>query len=241
MQSLSLTLSKRLSNSKPLFRISSNLVAHASSSTASSPSPPPPLPPIPPPSVLNNLLTAPWSATQSRGISLSGSDVRVGNLIGNRGFINYRFLTNSLCISVVVDILLPGRAHEVLKLYRPCEGTGKATLEVPPHTVAGYATVATTEDDIKRKERKSGLGNETKTKREQLLKVTAAVPLLFIYPNDYSLLLGNFFLFWHLKAGIEEILADYVHHEMTREFVTISLRLFLIIAMKDVRIAFFNL
>lgn len=69
---MSLTLSKRLSNSKPLFRISSNLVAHASSATTS---PPPPSPPVPSPSALNSLLTAPWSATQSRGITLSGSDV----------------------------------------------------------------------------------------------------------------------------------------------------------------------
>jgi len=89
-----------------------------------------------------------------------------------------------------------------------------------------------------RKERKSGLGKEAKTKREQLLKATAVAPLLLLYPNAYSLLLANFFVFWHLKAGIEEILADYVHHAMTREFVTISLRLFLIIAMKDVYLKF---
>ncbi|XP_027336770.1 uncharacterized protein LOC113850420 [Abrus precatorius] len=223
MQSLSLTLSKRLSNSKPLFRISSNLVAYAST-TSSSPSPPP-SPPISAPtnggangpfSTLSNFLTVPWSATQSRGITLSGSDVRVGNLIES-----------------------PGRVHEVLKLYRPYEGTVKATLQVPPHTVAGYATVANTGDDIKRKERNSGVRNESpKTKREQLLKFTAAVPLLLIYPNAYSLLLANFFLFWHIDAGIAEILADYVHQEMTREFVLISLRLFLIIAMKDVFVNF---
>ena len=209
---MSLTLSKRLSNSKPLFRISSNLVAHASSATTS---PPPPSPPVPSPSALNSLLPAPWSATQSRGITLSGSDVRVGNLIGNRG-----------------------RAHEVLKLYRPLEGTGKATLEVPPQSVAGYATVATTEDGAERKERNSGLSKATKTKREQLLKATAVASLLLIYPNTYSLLFANFFVFWHLYAGIGEILADYVHHEMTREFVMISLRLFLIIALKDVCLNF---
>ncbi|KAL2656782.1 hypothetical protein AAZV13_04G143800 [Glycine max] len=220
MQSMSLTLSKRLSNSKPLFRISSSLVAHASSATTS---PPPPSPPVPSPSALNSLLTAPWSATQSRGITLSGSDIRVGNLIGNRG-----------------------RAHEVLKLYRPLEGTGKATLEmfntwghtVPPQSVAGYATVATTEDGAERKERNSGLSKATKTKREQLLKATAVASLLLIYPNTYSLLFANFFVFWHLYAGIGEILADYVHHEMTREFVMISLRLFLIIALKDVCLNF---
>ncbi|XP_014497914.1 succinate dehydrogenase subunit 4, mitochondrial [Vigna radiata var. radiata] len=198
MQSLSFRLTKRLYNSKPLFRISSNFVAHASSATSTPPPPPPPSPPIPAPSTLRNLLTAPWFATQSRGISLSGSDVRVGNLDGNRG-----------C------------AHEV-----------------QPRSVAGYATVATTADDIKSKERKSGLGKEAKTKREQLLKATAVASLVLLYPNTYSLLLANFFVFWHLKAGIEEILADYVHHAMTREFITISLRLFLIIAMKDVLLKF---
>ncbi|CAJ1975209.1 unnamed protein product [Sphenostylis stenocarpa] len=92
MQSLSLT--KRLSNSKLLFRISSNLVAHASSATASPPSPPPPSPSIPASSALANLLTAPWSTTQSRGIALSGSDVRVGNLIGNRGLNVFAFLNS---------------------------------------------------------------------------------------------------------------------------------------------------
>ncbi|BAT79570.1 succinate dehydrogenase subunit 4, mitochondrial [Vigna umbellata] len=198
MQSLSFRLTKRLYNSKPLFRISSNFVAHASSATSTPPPPPPPSPPIPAASTLRNLLTAPWFATQSRGISLSGSDVRVGNLDGNRG-----------C------------AHEVQ--FR---------------SEAGYATVATREDDIKSKERKSGLGKEAKTKREQLLKATAVASLLLLYPNTYSLLLANFFVFWHLKAGIEEILADYVHHAMTREFITISLRLFLIIAMKDVLLKF---
>ncbi|CAL5203363.1 unnamed protein product [Lathyrus oleraceus] len=220
MQSLSLRLGKRLSDaSKPHWRISSNLIAHAST-TSSSPSPP--SPPISAAtndttSALNNLLTAPWFASQTRGLTFSGSDVRVGNLFENRG-----------------------RAYEVLKLYNSHEGTGKAAIKVPPHTVAGYATVAaTTEDDIKRKERNSGLRNQgLKTKREQLLKITAAVPLLLVYPNAYSLLAANFFVFWHINAGIEEILADYVHHEMTREFIFISLRLFLIIAIKDVFLNF---
>ncbi|CAK8566814.1 unnamed protein product [Lathyrus sativus] len=220
MQSLSLRLGKRLSDaSKPHWRISSNLIAHAST-TSSSPSPP--SPPISSTtndtaSTLNNLLTAPWSASQTRGLTFSGSDVRVGNLFENRG-----------------------RAYEVLKLYNTHEGTGKAAIKVPPNTVAGYATVATTTgDDIIRKERNSGLRNQgLKTKREQLLKVTAAVPLLLVYPNAYSLLAANFFVFWHINAGIEEILADYVHHEMTREFIFISLRLFLIIAIKDVFLNF---
>ncbi|KAK7265962.1 hypothetical protein RIF29_18597 [Crotalaria pallida] len=92
---------------------------------------------IPPPSqisaangsALNNFLTtAPWSATQRRGITLSGSDVRVGNLIENKG-----------------------RAYEVLKQYYSLEGKGKTTIKVPSQTVAGYATVATTGgSDIRR-------------------------------------------------------------------------------------------
>ncbi|KAK7243468.1 hypothetical protein RIF29_38265 [Crotalaria pallida] len=176
---------------------------------------------IPPPapisaangSALNNFLTtAPWSATQRRGITLSGSDVRVGNLIENKG-----------------------RAYEVLKQYYSLEGKGKTTIKVPSQTVAGYATVATAGGgDIRRKEGKSG----PNTKREQLLKATAVVPLLLLYPNAYSLLVANLFVFWHIRAGIEEILADYVHQEMTREFVMISFRLFLIIAMKDVFLNF---
>ncbi|CAI8597701.1 unnamed protein product [Vicia faba] len=222
MQSLSLRLGKRLSDaSKPHWRISSNLLAHASTTSSSSSPPSPPISPATTDtasaSALNNLLTAPWSASQTRGLTFSGSDVRVGNLFENRG-----------------------RAYQVLKLYNSHEGTGKAAIKVPPHTVAGYATVAaSTEDDIKRKERNSGLRNQgIKTKREQLLKVTAAVPLLLVYPNAYSLLAANFFVFWHINAGIEEILADYVHHEMTREFIFISLKLFLIIAIKDVFLNF---
>ncbi|XP_019434558.1 PREDICTED: uncharacterized protein LOC109341172 isoform X3 [Lupinus angustifolius] len=198
MQSLSLTLSKRLSNSNPLFRISSNLVAYASSTTTASSSPP-------------NSSPSPISAAnQSRGIPGFGSDViRVGNLIENRG-----------------------RAYEVLKQYHSLGG--KATIEVPSQTVAGYATVATTGGVDRRKEGNTG----PKTKREQLLKATALVPLLLLYPNAYSLLAANLFVFWHIRAGIEEILADYVHQEMTREFVMISFKLFLIIAMKDIFLKF---
>ena len=44
----------------------------------------------------------------------------------------------------------------------------------------------------------------------------------------------NLALFWHINNGIREILADYVHHEMTRNVILVYLRLFLIIAAKDV-------
>ncbi|KAE9587385.1 hypothetical protein Lal_00004573 [Lupinus albus] len=209
MQSLSLTLSKRLSNSNPLFRFSSNLFAYSSTTTTTSPPPSPISAATATATAFPSFLTAPWSATQSRGITVSGSDVRVANLFENRG-----------------------RVYEVLKQYHSLGG--KTTTKVPSQTVAGYATIATTGGVTRRKEGNSGL----KTKREQLLKATALVPLLLIYPNAYSLLAANLFVFWHIRAGIEEILADYVHQEMTREFVMISFKLFLIIAMKDVFLKF---
>ncbi|MED6175813.1 hypothetical protein PIB30_081890 [Stylosanthes scabra] len=223
MQSLSLTLTKKLSSSKPLFSISPNLLAHSSTiSSSSSITSPPPSPPISaedgassfPSLALHTLLRAPWSATQSRGISVPRSDVRAANLAGSQG-----------------------RAYEVLKLYRPYDAMGKATVKVQPERAAGYATASTTGDS--RIERVSALRNAgPKTKREQILKATALVPLFLIFPNAYTLLAANVCVFWHISAGIEEILADYVHHEMTRNYVMIALRLFLIIAMKDVFVNF---
>ncbi|XP_057735263.1 succinate dehydrogenase subunit 4, mitochondrial-like isoform X2 [Arachis stenosperma] len=202
-----LTLSKRLSTSKPLFRISPNLFAQSSTTSSSSTTSPPPSSPISAadggsschPLALLSLPRAPRSATQSLRTGVSGSDVRDANLAGGQ-----------------------------VRAY-----------EVQPHGAAGYATATTTGDSIQRKERDSGLRNVgPKTKREQLLKATALVPLLLIFPNAYSMLAANLFVFWHISAGIEEILADYVHHEMTRNYVVIAFKLFLIIAMKDVFLKF---
>ncbi|KAL1330123.1 hypothetical protein HN51_047290 [Arachis hypogaea] len=219
-----LTLSKRLSTSKPLFRISPNFIVQSSTTSSSSTTSPPPSSPITAadggsschPLALLSLLRIPRSATQSLRIGVSGSDLRDANLAGGQV-----------------------RAYEVLKLYRPCYRTGIATFKVQPHGAAGYATATTTGDSIQRKERYSGLRSVgPKTKREQLLKATALVPLLLIFPNAYSMLAANLFVFWHISAGIEEILADYVHHEMTRNYVVIAFKLFLIIAMKDVFLKF---
>ncbi|XP_020971380.1 succinate dehydrogenase subunit 4, mitochondrial-like isoform X3 [Arachis ipaensis] len=216
-----LTLSKRLSTSKPLFRISPNFIVQSSTTSSSSTTSPPPSSPITAadggsschPLALLSLLRIPRSATQSLRIGVSGSDLRDANLAGGQ-----------------------------VRAY-----------EVQPHGAAGYATATTTGDSIQRsglitltivrhvyrKERYSGLRSVgPKTKREQLLKATALVPLLLIFPNAYSMLAANLFVFWHISAGIEEILADYVHHEMTRNYVVIAFKLFLIIAMKDVFLKF---
>lgn len=42
----------------------------------------------------------------------------------------------------------------------------------------------------------------------------------------------NILLFWHLHIGIKEILADYVHHEVTRDLILVLLRILIIIEMK---------
>ncbi|KAL8167383.1 hypothetical protein V2J09_008882 [Rumex salicifolius] len=87
-------------------------------------------------------------------------------------------------------------------------------------------------------ERISGLKNESsKTKRTGLFqRITAAfpLPLIIIYKKVSSTFLPNLSVFWHINEGIEEIMADHVHHEMTRNWCLVYLRLFLLIVIKDV-------
>lgn len=84
----------------------------------------------------------------------------------------------------------------------------------------------------------SGLRNESsKTKRTGLFqRITAAfpLPLIIIYKKVSSTFLLNISLFWHINEGIEEIMADHVHQEMTRNWILVYLRLFLLIVIKDV-------
>ncbi|KAF7836949.1 Elongation factor P [Senna tora] len=84
-----------------------------------------------------NLLSSPWSAIQCRGLKVSGSDL----------------LTNSLRISIVVDMLLPGRIYEVLKVDHAHEGRGKATIKVELRDI-GYGNKVTqrfgTSEDVER-------------------------------------------------------------------------------------------
>nr|YP_010923131.1 succinate dehydrogenase subunit 4 [Stewartia sinensis]WJZ51447.1 succinate dehydrogenase subunit 4 [Stewartia sinensis var. sinensis] len=88
------------------------------------------------------------------------------------------------------------------------------------------------------KERISGLRNESsKTKRTGLFqRITAAfpLPLIIIYKKVSSTFLPNLSVFWHINEGIEEIMADHVHQEMTRNWILVYLRLFLLIVIKDV-------
>nr|YP_009047304.1 succinate dehydrogenase subunit 4 [Ptychomnion cygnisetum]AGN74056.1 succinate dehydrogenase subunit 4 [Ptychomnion cygnisetum]AHG59118.1 succinate dehydrogenase subunit 4 [Ptychomnion cygnisetum] len=68
-----------------------------------------------------------------------------------------------------------------------------------------------------------------------LQRMTAAslIPIIFI-SNVSTLILSNILLFWHIHVGIEEILTDYVHHEMTRNWILILFRVFCSIIIKYV-------
>ncbi|CAO2814135.1 unnamed protein product [Amaranthus hypochondriacus] len=44
---------------------------------------------------------------------------------------------------------------------------------------------------------------------------------------------------FHIEEGLNEIIADYVHHEMTRAFILVCVRLYLLIVMKDLILALF--
>lgn len=88
------------------------------------------------------------------------------------------------------------------------------------------------------KEQNSALRNSSsKTKRTGLFqRITAAflLPLIIIYKKVSSTFLPNLSVFWHINSGIEEIMADHVHQEMTRNWILVYLRLFLLIVIKDV-------
>lgn len=77
-----------------------------------------------------------------------------------------------------------------------------------------------------------------KTRRETLVhwllqRSTAFVliPIVWIMPLQGFVLI-NIVLFWHLHIGIEEILADYIHHEVTRNLILMWIRIFILILMK---------
>jgi succinate dehydrogenase hydrophobic anchor subunit len=59
------------------------------------------------------------------------------------------------------------------------------------------------------------------------------VPTILI-ANVYTLILLNISSLWHVHVGIEEILIDYVHHEITRNWILILLRVFCLIIIKYV-------
>ena len=77
---------------------------------------------------------------------------------------------------------------------------------------------------------------KARRQREPFQRMTAAFPLpfLFIYKDLFYIFLFTILFFLHINEGIEEILADHVHQEMTRNFILVYFRLFLVIVIKDV-------
>lgn len=61
---------------------------------------------------------------------------------------------------------------------------------------------------------------------------------MIISKTKFITFLQNISVFWHINVGIEEIMADYVHQEITRKWILVYLRLFLLIVIKDVFLSF---
>jgi succinate dehydrogenase / fumarate reductase membrane anchor subunit len=53
-----------------------------------------------------------------------------------------------------------------------------------------------------------------------------------VQTNPYLLLFINVVLFWHIRTGVESILDDYVHHEKTKFFSYLTVRLLTLQLMK---------
>ena len=71
----------------------------------------------------------------------------------------------------------------------------------------------------------------------QRMTATFLVPTILI-ANVSTLILLNISLFWHIHVRIEEIMTDYVHHEITRNLILILLRVFCLIIIKYVSFFF---
>jgi succinate dehydrogenase hydrophobic anchor subunit len=69
------------------------------------------------------------------------------------------------------------------------------------------------------------------------MTTTFLVPTILI-TNVSILILLNISLFWHIHVGIEEILIDYVHHEITRNWILILFKVFCLIIIKYVSFFF---
>nr|YP_009227138.1 succinate dehydrogenase subunit 4 [Welwitschia mirabilis]AMA20989.1 succinate dehydrogenase subunit 4 [Welwitschia mirabilis]QXE44331.1 succinate dehydrogenase cytochrome subunit 4 [Welwitschia mirabilis] len=87
------------------------------------------------------------------------------------------------------------------------------------------------------KGRTSGLRNDCSgTERTGLIRFITAASLLpcLIISKVSSYFLLDILMFQHMKVGIEEIMADYVHQGMTRSWIFIYLGSFQVLVIKDV-------
>jgi succinate dehydrogenase hydrophobic anchor subunit len=70
--------------------------------------------------------------------------------------------------------------------------------------------------------------------RATALVIAFCVCILFVCGNASHIFAFSltFFVFVHLYMGLQEILADYIHHEITRDLVTLLLRIVIFILIK---------
>jgi len=71
----------------------------------------------------------------------------------------------------------------------------------------------------------------------QRMTATFLVPTILI-TNVSTLILLNISLFWHIHVGIKEVLINYVHHEITRNWILILFKVFCLIIIKYVSFFF---
>nr|QXE44241.1 succinate dehydrogenase cytochrome subunit 4 [Sciadopitys verticillata]BDC46294.1 succinate dehydrogenase cytochrome subunit 4 [Sciadopitys verticillata] len=86
------------------------------------------------------------------------------------------------------------------------------------------------------KGRTAELVNESFLSEAELNRIftTSLLPLMIISQVVHATLLPNIYSFRHIHAGIQEIMADYVHQGMTRNLIFIFLESFFLIVIKDV-------
>lgn len=76
--------------------------------------------------------------------------------------------------------------------------------------------------------------NQVDSQNFLLQRITAAVPLLtLVSTNKLTTSIQNLALLFHINLGIEEIMADHVHNEMTRNWILVYFRLFIVIVIKN--------
>ncbi|KAG0493572.1 hypothetical protein HPP92_004566 [Vanilla planifolia] len=107
---------------------------------------------------------------------------------------------------------------------------------------ASVVSFSPLEGTIVGKRATSALAKESlKIKRMELSqKITfALIPALLLFSkNSFSTSLLVFSVYWQIYGFFKEIFLDYIHHEVTREWVLVYFRLLLLILAKDTLLLF---
>jgi succinate dehydrogenase hydrophobic anchor subunit len=129
-------------------------------------------------------------------------------------------------------------ADEFIKISASRSRPAIASLSVDPSGGDNRDTKARAQRESRSAERPSTQKLHRLKRRDTLThwliqRGTASIlaPTILL-ANVSTLICLNILLFWHFHVGIREILADYVHHEVTRDLILVLLRILIIIEMK---------